>query len=93
MNTDNLSLAANLAKFRAKHDHFTNDLIIWIYMFSLANNVLMIPYHRFREVNVEADLLSKNKVREFYALCKSKYSHLTPRRVFPNYAKVFYLNI
>ena len=93
MNTDNLGLAANLAKFRAKHDNFTNDLIIWIYLYSLAYNILMVPYHKFREVNVEADLLSKNKIGEFYALCRSKYQHLTPIRVFPNYAKVFDLNI
>lgn len=61
LHTDNLGLATNLAKFIARHDHWTNDLIIWTYVFAIENTLLLIHSHSFIYNNKETYLLSKNK--------------------------------
>ena len=57
LHTDNLRLAANLSKFRARYDHWTNDLVIWSFLYAIENDILLVPSHAFQERNVEADLL------------------------------------
>ena len=91
LHTDNLGLAANLAKFRARHDNWINDLVIWSFLYAIEHDLLLVPSHSFRERNTEADLLSKDKISDFYALVKSKHPNMMIKRIFPNYSKLFNL--
>ena len=91
LHTDNLRLAANLSKFRARHDRWTNDLIIWSFLYAIAHDILLVPSHVFRERNIEADLLSKNNISGLYALVKSKHPTMLIKRIYPDYSKLFNL--
>ena len=91
LHTDNLRLTVNLSKFRARHDHWTNDLVIWSFLYAIENYILLVPSHVFQERNIEADLLSKNDISGFYALVKSKHPTMMIKRIYPDYSKLFNL--
>ena len=48
LHTDNLGLAANLAKFRARHDNWTNDLVIWSFLYAIEHDLLLVPKIKYQ---------------------------------------------
>ena len=91
--TDNLDLSVNFAKFRSRHDHWTNDLVIWFFLYAIENDILLVLLHSFRERNIDADLLSKNNISEFYALITSKHPTYKIQRIYPEYSRLFNLQL
>ena len=82
-----------MAKFRARHDNWINDLVIWTYLFAIEKDLLIVPSHSFRERTIEDDLMSKNDISGLYALCRSKYPSMIIQCVFPDYSKLFNLKL
>ena len=90
---DNLGLAYNIAKVRARYDEFTNDLLMWMFSKAVSERIMIIPSHVLRGFNVPADHLSKGKFKLFKHAIMQHDPSLTFKRLNPTYASIINIKL
>lgn len=90
---DNLGLAYNIAKVRARYDEFTNDLLLWMFTKAVNERIMIIQSHVLRGFNVPADHLSKRKIRQFKHAINNHDPSIRFMRLNPTYASIINIKL